>query len=162
LAERRSACGYCLLLCVVAGAFGFGYLALDLGILSLPLSSFAAELSIQAVDSGPRPRERFACSREGVMTSPQDFASRSPLVEEPVAFIGQPLALVGDPLALIRDPFAIVRESLALVGGTISFVGATPLLVELTPQLLEARNVRRYCLRISPIFSHSSACRRAR
>ena len=161
--RRRSVCGSCFLLSGVARAFGFGYLTLDFGILSLPLSSFAPEPSIQAVDSCPRPLERFVCSLEGVMTSPQDIASRSPLViEEPVTFIGDPLALIGDPLALIRDPLAFVREFLALVGGTISFVCATLSLVKLAPQPLKTRSVRRYCCGFSPTLIHSSACERAR
>jgi hypothetical protein len=118
----------------------------------------------------PRPLERFVCSLEGVMTSPQDVASRSPLlVEQPVTFIGKPLTLIGDSLALIREPLAligdplpVVRELLALVGGAISLVCPTLSLVKLAPQLLKPYILRHYWFRLSPILCHSSACQRAR
>jgi len=55
-------------------AFASRYLALDLGIPSLTLSFFARESGVEAVESFPRPLDRFVCSLEGLMTLPQDIA----------------------------------------------------------------------------------------
>ena len=77
-AGLHTAWGQCLgrfgLLRVAALAFASRYLALDLGIVSLPLSFFAQESGVEAVESFPRPLDRFVCSLEGLMTLPQDIA----------------------------------------------------------------------------------------
>jgi hypothetical protein len=83
------------------------------------------------------------------------------IVEPLVASIGKSLPFVRELLALVRDALPFIRELLALVRDALPFIRSTLQIVKLAPQPLNAFSVRRYGFRLSPVFSHRSACERA-